>query len=54
MKVSPFYSSESGTEVYHNNDKCTKGNNIESENITSGTGGLRLCEECENKNAEDK
>lgn len=32
--------------VYHNNSECKTGNNIEEENIRSGTGGKRLCWEC--------
>jgi len=50
-KVAPFRSKLPSADVYHNNDKCTKGNNIESYNLVSGTGGLPLCEECKNKNA---
>ena len=45
-KKNPWHSSESGTEVYHDNTDCNTGNNIEIENIESGTGGLRKCEEC--------
>ena len=47
-KVSPFHSKLVGTEVYHNDNKCTVGNNIESYNRVSGTGGLRLCQVCRN------
>ena len=45
-KVSPFHSTKPGTEVHHNNDKCTEGNNIEEDNLKAGTGGHRLCERC--------
>jgi hypothetical protein len=45
-KVAAFHSKKPGTEVHHNNDKCTEGNNIESYNKVSGTGGLRLCSAC--------
>ncbi len=45
-KVSPFHSKLPGTEVHHNDNKCTVGNNIESYNKVSGTGGLRLCSVC--------
>lgn len=45
--VSPWYSALE-TDVYHNNTECTKGNNIEKENIRYGTGERRLCDECEN------
>lgn len=53
-KVPPFHSKLPGTEVYHNNNKCTEGNNIESYNRVSGTGGLRLCEGCKDLNAQGK
>ena len=46
-KVSPFHSAkQSDRNVYHDNDDCTEGNNIEQENIRSGTGGYPLCEHC--------
>jgi hypothetical protein len=32
--------------VYHNNTNCNTGNNIEKENLRSGTGGKPLCDEC--------
>jgi len=54
MKVSPFHSKKPGTEVYHNNNKCTTGNNIESYYKTSGTGGHRLCKDCKDLNAQGK
>ncbi len=54
MQVSPFHSKKAGTEVYHNNNKCTEGNNIESYNKVPGTGGLRLCSRCAELNAEGK
>lgn len=45
-KVSPFHSKKPGTEVYHDNNQCTEGNNIERENRVSGTGGLKKCDHC--------
>jgi hypothetical protein len=45
-KVPAFHSKLPGTEVHHNDNKCTVGNNIESYNKVSGTGGLRLCSVC--------
>lgn len=45
-KVSPFHSKLPGTEVHHNDNTCTVGNNIETYNKVSGTGGLRLCSVC--------
>ena len=37
--VSPWHSILS--DVHHNNTNCNTGNNIESENRRSGTGGVR-------------
>lgn len=45
-KVSAFHSKLPGTDVYHDNDKCTVGNNIESYNRVAGKGGHRLCNTC--------
>ena len=45
-KVIPFHSTRPGTQVHHNNDKCTEGNNIEWFFRVQGTGGLPLCEHC--------
>ena len=53
-KTSPWYSIEPGTQVYHNNTKCTEGNNIERKNIRQGTGGHRLCAKCARLNQEGK
>lgn len=54
MLVSPFYSKRKNLKVYHNNNKCTEGNNIERENLKQGTGGRRLCERCKKLNREGK
>ncbi len=43
-KTAPFHSKESN--VHHNNTSCTEGNNIESKNKLSGTGGKPLCSHC--------
>ena len=43
-KVAPFHSIYS--DVHHNNNRCTEGNNIEPENRRSGTGGKPLCNHC--------
>ena len=51
MRVNPFHSKLPGTEVHHNNNKCTLVNNIESYNRKTGTGGPPLCSECKKKNA---
>jgi len=45
-KVSPFRSKLPGTRVYHDNNSCTEGNNIETRNRMSGTGGLPKCDHC--------
>ncbi|MBC7910842.1 MAG: DUF2442 domain-containing protein [Pyrinomonadaceae bacterium] len=36
--------------VYHNNSKCTTGNNIEPQYCQQGTGGKPLCQECNRLN----
>ena len=43
-KTSPFYSEKQS--VHHNDTKCTEGNNIETYNRKSGTGGKPLCSRC--------
>ena len=46
-KVTPFHSKlDTDRKVYHDNDKCTEGNNIEKRNKVSGTGGRPLCKRC--------
>jgi hypothetical protein len=40
----PWHSILSG--VHHDNTDCNTGNNIETENLRSGTGGKPLCREC--------
>jgi len=45
-KIGAFRSKLAGTAVHHNDNKCTTGNNIESYNRVSGTGGLPLCDQC--------
>jgi hypothetical protein len=47
-KVAPFRSKLPGTGVHHNDNKCTVGNNIETDNRVSGSGGLPLCQTCRN------
>jgi len=54
MRISPFHSKLPGTKVHHNNNKCTLGNNIESYNRRSGTGGYPLCNLCKKLNREGK
>lgn len=43
-KVSPFHSIKQ--DVYHDNNSCTEGNNIEPENKRPGTGGKPKCSHC--------
>ena len=45
-KVNPFHSKLPGTTVHHDDNKCTEGNNIETQNRISGTGGLPKCDHC--------
>lgn len=45
-KVAAFHSKLSGTSVYHDNNQCTEGNNIEAKNRASGTGGRPKCDHC--------
>lgn len=50
-KVRPWHSARPGELKYHNNSKCTEGNNIERYWWRSGTGGKRLCAHCQRLNA---
>lgn len=43
-KVSAYNSKKQN--VHHNDNRCTEGNNIEKENLQSGTGGKPLCRHC--------
>jgi hypothetical protein len=54
MRVNSFYSIREDLKVYHNNNKCTEGNNIEPKNFKHGTAGRRLCERCKKLNREGK
>lgn len=54
MRVIPFHSKRKDIKVYHNNNRCTEGNNIEPWNYKRGTGGRRLCERCKKLNKEGK
>lgn len=44
MKTSAFHSIKAT--VHHDNTSCNTGNNIEKENLRSGTGGKPKCSEC--------
>ena len=46
-KVAPFHSKKPTDDpVYHDNNACTEGNNIESYNRVAGTGGRPKCDHC--------
>ena len=49
-KVSAFHSKKNPG-VYHVCSNCTEGNNIETENKVSGTGGGTLCNRCKDLQA---
>jgi hypothetical protein len=40
--------------VYHNNNACPPGRDIPSWERRSGTGGYRLCRDCQNLNNEGR
>lgn len=44
-KVPPFHSRVQ-KDVYHDDNKCTEGNNIETKYRVSGTGSLPKCKHC--------
>jgi len=46
MKVNSFHSKLPDASVYHDNNQCTEGNNIETANRVSGTGGHPKCDHC--------
>ncbi len=46
MRVAAYHSKLPGTEVYHTDDRCVVGNNIEWYNRVAGTGGHRHCSYC--------
>ncbi len=47
-KISPFHSVRIGTRnVFHDNNRCTEGNNIETNNRRPGTAGRPRCDHCD-------
>lgn len=40
--------------VYHNNNACPPGRDIPAWERQSGTGGYRLCQDCENLNRQGR
>jgi len=47
-KTAAFHSVKQS--VYHDNTKCTEGNNIEKESLRTGTGGKPKCAHCSRLN----
>lgn len=43
-KVAPFHSEKEP--VYHDDNRCTEGNNIEQKYWRAGTGGKAKCQHC--------
>ena len=56
--MAPFYSSNPNLrfhkKVYHNNDRCKEGKNIEPPYLKQGTGNRPLCKQCRKLNFERK
>ena len=53
--TAPFYSVNEATKlatnrVHHDNSACAPGRDIPQHERRSGTGGYRLCKDCEEKN----
>ncbi len=46
MKVPPFHSKLPGIDRYHDESRCTLGDNIEPYNKVSGKGGHPKCHLC--------
>jgi len=53
-QVQPFHSARPGETVYHNNNKCTEGNNVETYYLRPGTGGKKLCHHCDQLNKQGR
>jgi hypothetical protein len=46
-RCAPFHSkAPNDPKVYHDDDECTEGNNIETQNRVSGDGGYPRCKNC--------
>ena len=50
MKMAHSWHSVKDHTKYHNNNRCTEGNNIERENMRPGDGGRPLCKHCDDLN----
>ncbi len=50
-KIAAWHSKrEADRKVYHDDNKCTEGNNVETYNRTPGTAGRPKCEHCQRLN----
>ena len=59
MKTAEFYSVNEASKpaanrVHHNNSACRPGQDIPPHERRAGTGGYRLCEDCQKLNAQGK
>ena len=53
-KVKPPFHTKKRTKVYHDNNECTLGDNIQPENCIHGKGDKRLCTKCKKLNKNGK
>jgi hypothetical protein len=58
-KVADFYSvneisKPSANRVYHNNSACPPSRDIPATKRRNGTGGYRLCKDCDERNAQGR
>lgn len=45
-KTAAFHSTHPSATVYHDNTRCTEGNNIEAKYKKAGTAGRSKCDHC--------
>jgi len=58
-KIAEFHSTNeaakpAGSRVHHNNSACAPGRDIPQNERRSGSGGYRLCDDCQRLNKENK
>jgi hypothetical protein len=58
-KIAEFHSTHeankpAGSPVHHNNSACAPGRDIPQNERQAGTGGYRLCDDCQRLNKENK
>jgi hypothetical protein len=58
-KIAEFHSTHeankpAGSRVHHNNGVCAPGRDIPQNERQAGTGGYRLCDDCQRLNKENK